>query len=90
MVAVSCAQETDQLGALAGENGWSGIVVNSCIRNSKVLGLLDLGIKALNTYRGESETKSGSSLPNGSHREGLFQAALLPPMRTGRYCRCRA
>lgn len=40
----------DVLGALAVTNGWSGVVVNGCIRDSAELAGLALGVKALGTY----------------------------------------
>jgi regulator of ribonuclease activity A len=51
----------DQLGEAAVRNGWTGIVLNGCIRDSTELGRLDLGIRALGTIplrsdkRGEGE-----------------------------------
>lgn len=45
-----CALLGDQLGELAVENGWQGIIVNGCVRDSKALSRLDVGVKALNTH----------------------------------------
>jgi len=45
-----CALLGDQLGALAVENGWAGIVVNGAIRDSVALGQLPLGVRALATH----------------------------------------
>lgn len=45
-----CALVGDQLGALAVRNGWAGIVVYGCIRDSVALGLLPLGVRALATH----------------------------------------
>ena len=42
-----CALLGDQIGALAEANGWSGIVVNGCVRDVHALGELAIGIKAL-------------------------------------------
>lgn len=39
----------DQLGRLAVENGWSGIVVFGAVRDAAVLRTLDLGVRALGT-----------------------------------------
>ncbi|HSF86022.1 MAG TPA: ribonuclease E activity regulator RraA [Acidimicrobiia bacterium] len=56
-----CALLGDQLGTLAMENGWSGVIVNGCVRDSADLGTMDLGVKALATHprksvkRGEGE-----------------------------------
>ncbi|NWG31994.1 MAG: ribonuclease E activity regulator RraA [Rhodocyclaceae bacterium] len=45
-----CALLGDQLAALAVKNGWSGIVVWGCIRDSAVIATLDLGVLALATH----------------------------------------
>jgi regulator of ribonuclease activity A len=45
-----CALLGDQLGALALENGWAGIVINGCVRDSAELMELDLGVRALATH----------------------------------------
>lgn len=40
----------DQLAELAVRNGWAGIVVYGCIRDSKAIGEMDLGVFALGTH----------------------------------------
>lgn len=45
-----CALVGDQLAALAVKNGWSGIVVYGCIRDSRAIGGMDLGVFALATH----------------------------------------
>jgi regulator of ribonuclease activity A len=40
----------DQLAALALKNGWVGIVVNGCIRDSRAIGAMDIGVLALDTH----------------------------------------
>ncbi|QID18643.1 RraA family protein [Nitrogeniibacter mangrovi] len=40
----------DQLGVLAVKNGWAGIVVYGCIRDSKAIGGMDVGVFALGTH----------------------------------------
>lgn len=42
-----CALVGDQLAALGHTNGWSGIVVYGCVRDTAELARIDLGIKAL-------------------------------------------
>ncbi len=37
----------DVVGGLAVRNGWSGLVINGCVRDVAALGELDLGIRAL-------------------------------------------
>lgn len=44
-----CALVGDQLGLLGVKNGWSGVVVYGCIRDSKPLGDMDIGVLALAT-----------------------------------------
>ncbi len=56
-----CALLGDNLAALAVSQGWTGIVVHGCVRDSRALSALPLGIKALATNprrsvkRGEGE-----------------------------------
>lgn len=45
-----CALVGDQIGELAVRNGWAGVVVYGCIRDSVALGRLPLGIRALATH----------------------------------------
>jgi regulator of ribonuclease activity A len=52
-----CALVGDQLAVLARKNGWAGIVVNGCIRDSVEIGNMDVGIKALNTNPRKSVKK---------------------------------
>ena len=57
-----CALVGDLLAAMAIENGWSGIVLFGALRDSDVVGGMDIGIKALATCpaksikRGEGST----------------------------------
>lgn len=44
-----CALLGDMLGQLAVKNKWSGIIIYGCIRDSKAMRALPLGVKALNT-----------------------------------------
>jgi len=45
-----CALLGDQLGLLAQQNRWAGIVINGCVRDSMELMELELGIRALATH----------------------------------------
>jgi regulator of ribonuclease activity A len=45
-----CALLGDQLAALAVNNGWAGVVVWGCIRDSKAIGEMALGVFALATH----------------------------------------
>jgi len=40
----------DQLAALGVKNGWSGIVVYGCIRDSRAIAEMDIGVFALDTH----------------------------------------
>ena len=40
----------DQLAALAVKNGWAGIVVYGCIRDSRAISDMDIGVFALDTH----------------------------------------
>ncbi len=44
-----CAMVGDNLAQLGIDNGWSGIVVFGCIRDSAIIKTLDIGLKALAT-----------------------------------------
>jgi regulator of ribonuclease activity A len=44
-----CALVGDQLALLGTKNGWAGIVVYGCIRDSKPIGAMDIGLAALGT-----------------------------------------
>jgi regulator of ribonuclease activity A len=44
-----CALLGDNIAQLARENGWAGVVVNGCVRDSPALDALGLGVKALGT-----------------------------------------
>lgn len=39
----------DLLAKKAVDNGWEGVVINGCIRDSAAIGTMDLGVKALGT-----------------------------------------
>ena len=54
---LACALVGDQLGSLARGNGWAGIVVNGCIRDSAALAGMDLGVMALATMPRKSEKR---------------------------------
>jgi len=52
-----CALIGDLLAKLGKDNGWQGIVVSGCIRDSAVIAMIDIGIKALNTNPRKSVKK---------------------------------
>ncbi len=52
-----CALVGDMLAELGKKNGWEGIIVFGCIRDSAVIAGIDLGVKALNTNPRKSVKK---------------------------------
>lgn len=52
-----CALVGDQLAILAQSNGWEGIVVYGCIRDSVDINGTDIGVRALNTHPQKSIKK---------------------------------
>ncbi|MCW3479307.1 ribonuclease E activity regulator RraA [Neisseriaceae bacterium JH1-16] len=53
-----CALLGDQLAELGVANGWAGVVIYGCVRDTAVLGNLPLGVKALASHPKKS-TKRG-------------------------------
>lgn len=52
-----CALVGDMLAKIGQENGWQGIIVYGCIRDSAVIANMDIGVKALNTNPKKSVKK---------------------------------
>lgn len=52
-----CALVGDLLAQLGKDNGWEGIIVSGCIRDSSVIAGIDIGIKALGTNPRKSVKK---------------------------------
>ncbi len=46
---MSCAMLGDMMATRLIENGWSGVVINGCLRDSVDVGAMEIGIKALAT-----------------------------------------
>ena len=44
-----CAMVGDILAQMGADNGWSGIIVYGCIRDSGVIATIDIGVKAIGT-----------------------------------------
>jgi len=44
-----CAMMGDVMAALGASNGWEGVVINGCIRDSADVAKVDIGVKALAT-----------------------------------------
>jgi regulator of ribonuclease activity A len=47
---LDCALVGDVLAALGRDNGWSGVVVNGCVRDAAQLAEITIGIKALTAH----------------------------------------
>lgn len=72
---MQCALLGDMLAELAVRNGWCGVVVNGCIRDSVAIGQLPIGVKALATHPRKS-VKAG----NGETQVTLdFRGASIAP-----------
>ena len=52
-----CALVGDRLAILAQKNGWEGVVVYGCIRDSGDINGIDIGVRALNTHPQKSIKK---------------------------------
>lgn len=52
-----CALLGDMLAELGIKNGWSGIIVYGCIRDSAAISQMDIGVKGLNTNPKKSVKK---------------------------------
>lgn len=52
-----CALLGDQLAALAVKNGWNGVIVYGCVRDTAILAETDLGVKALAPHPCKSEKR---------------------------------
>lgn len=52
-----CALVGGNLGVLAEKNGWAGILVNGCIRDSDEINACDIGVRALATHPQRSVRK---------------------------------
>lgn len=52
-----CAMVGDQLALLGVKNGWAGIVVYGCIRDSHAIGQMGIGVIALGTHPRKSVKK---------------------------------
>jgi regulator of ribonuclease activity A len=48
----------DQLAALGVKNGWSGIVVYGCIRDSRAISAMDIGVLALATHPQKTQKRN--------------------------------
>jgi regulator of ribonuclease activity A len=58
---LNCALVGDVLAGLAVENGWTGIIVNGCIRDCAAIGRLAVGVLALATSPRRCEKRGGGT-----------------------------
>lgn len=59
-----CALFGGNLGQLAVKNGWAGVVVYGCIRDSEEISQQEIGLKALGTHPRKSEKGLHSAVNN--------------------------
>jgi regulator of ribonuclease activity A len=52
----------DKVAGLARDNGWAGLIINGCVRDSAALRELPIGIKALGTHPKPSSKSGGGEL----------------------------
>lgn len=45
-----CAMVGDNLAQMGEDNGWSGIIVYGCIRDSAIIATINIGLKAMDTH----------------------------------------
>jgi len=57
-----CALLGDNLAGIACQNGWQGIIVYGCIRDSDIINKLPIGIRALHTHPLKSHKKGHGEL----------------------------
>ncbi|TSA87780.1 RraA family protein [Deinococcus detaillensis] len=56
---LNCALVGGQLAHLGVQNGWAGVVLHGCVRDTAELGGQKLGVKALGTHPRRSEKRGG-------------------------------
>jgi regulator of ribonuclease activity A len=60
-----CALMGGRLAALARSNGWSGVLINGCVRDSAEIRSIEVGVRALNTAP-RASGKKGSGEQGGT------------------------
>lgn len=66
-----CALLGDELAGMAMENGWAGIVLYGCIRDSEAISQMDVAIKALNTHPRASRKNNEGDRDSPVHFAGV-------------------
>lgn len=89
-----CALIGDNIAKLAQDNGWEGVIVYGCIRDSKVINEMEVGIKALGTcpvksikrnvgLLGETLLIEGSKIEEGAYLYADEDGVLIAPQKLG-------
>lgn len=78
---LNCALVGDLLGVLALDNHWNGLIINGCVRDSRALASIAVGIKALNTNPRKSVKK-------GQGEEGAEVTFAGLTFRPGQWVYC--
>jgi len=73
-----CALVGDKLARLSIDNGWAGLIINGCIRDSREIERMDIGIKALATHPAKSAKR-------GEGQEGITVAFAGVAFAPGRF-----
>ena len=56
---VNCALLGGNLASLANKNGWSGIIINGCVRDQLEIKEENVGVKAINSHPKKSNKDNG-------------------------------
>ncbi len=67
-----CALLGDQLAELGHKNGWNGVIVHGCVRDTAILATIDLGVKALAPHPCKSEKKGRGERDVQVHFAGVI------------------
>jgi len=73
-----CALLGDRLAQLAIDNGWAGLIINGCIRDSREVDAMDIGVKALAAHpaksakRGEGQEEISVAFAGVRFEPGCF------------------
>jgi regulator of ribonuclease activity A len=62
-----CAMVGDILAQMGADNGWNGIIVYGCIRDSGVISMINLGVKAIGTMPIKSVKKGEGEIDIAVH-----------------------
>ena len=74
-----CALLGDFLAETGTKNGWSGIIINGCCRDSEEIGKLDIGVKTIGTHPLKSSKRVSLTSPH-THSLGPTHIPTHIPM----------